>query len=256
MSTPPSSHGARERRERILAHIGRYRVTLRAALMELLGQDPGNDLDALVASGLVVREPVSGRLSLYRLTLAGALAAGVPKDRAERPGSRALSVHLALLWFCQMGAERRLRLETDELRALLGDSAPLVDQAPHVAEELEAAGEPRLYRVFLLGQRASEAYTLAAIERDIASALEAGGERAFWLRRRVYGYLVLTELESRLGRVERAVQKRGLDRNALVRVQCAPGPKTLRTALDGYRRTHAAPLRGTAPEATSRREGR
>ncbi|MBY0277378.1 hypothetical protein K2Z84_18760 [Candidatus Binatia bacterium] len=255
MSTPPSSHGARERRERILAHIGRYRVTLRAALTALLGQDPGNDLDALVASGLVVREPVSGRLSLYRLTLAGALAAGVPKDRAERPGSRALSVHLALLWFCEMGAERRLRLETEELRALLGEGAPAVDQAPHVAEE-QAAGEPRLYRVFLLGQRASEAYTLAAIERDIGAALETGDARGFWLKRRVYGYLVLTELESRLRRLERAIHKRGLDSKALVRVQCAPGPKTLRTALDAYRRTHPAPLRGTAREATPRRERR
>lgn len=229
-----------ERRERMLDHIGRYRVTLRATLEHLFGLDPANDILELRRAGLVtLNHGLPGRLGCYRLTAAGAVGR-VPRDRgaADFVG-RALLTHLSVLWFSCMGEQSRVRLEADELERLLGDEAPAIDQAPHCADQVapgeEETDEARLYRVFVLGQRSREDHTLASITRVIDAALRARGKLARWIESGVYGFAVLTEMEERCEDLRAELARRGLMTKARFLVEPAPGPATLKRALDGHR---------------------
>lgn len=226
-----------ERREQMLDHIGRYRVTLRATLEHLFNLDPGNDILELRRAGLVAQNHgLPGRLGCYRLTAAGTTGR-VPRDRgaADFVG-RALLTHLSVLWFsCMMAEQSRVRLEADELERLLGKEAPPVDQAPHCADQVGPGEDAQLYRVFVLGQRSREDHTLAAIARATDSALRERGKLATWIESGVYGFAVLTEMEERCEDVRTELRKRGLLTKARFLVESVPGPATLKRALDGYR---------------------
>ena len=106
-----------ERDEKILDHIGRYRLTLRPVLDCLFFADDssgcGNVLTRLIQQGYVqARQVLPRRRCYYQLTRMGA-AGRVPESRTRPLHGQALRTWLGILWFCFMEERRRRLLEPD-----------------------------------------------------------------------------------------------------------------------------------------------
>lgn len=217
------------RRQRILEHIGRYRLSMRPVLSKLFfeGKSCDNVLRALVEGGFVqVRSRASrlpGGWSYYQLTPAAAAELGVPANRALPLSPASLEKNLAILWFCCMTEPRRSRLDRRHLEALIG-----ADRAGDYC--VEPAATQRIYRLFPVSPKARSDYFLKAIRTDLEAAL---GEKALadYLAVRLYGYAVLVSSQTWKLRAEAALRKASLAKTAPWIVEVVPGAATLPTFL-------------------------
>ena len=121
-----------ERRDAMLRHIARYGLTLRPVLERLFyrGYEKllERDLDRMKEYGWInvvsnaVAEPTEPqtRYAYYQLAAAGARRIAVPKSRARAMGGEALGRNLTFLWYCCVSAQRRHRLNDQDLVDLFG----------------------------------------------------------------------------------------------------------------------------------------
>lgn len=208
-----------ERDERILAHIGRYRVTLRPVLDRLFfGADSsgcGNVLARMLQAGSIRSRVLTGRLCYYQLTEKGA-AGRVPEGRSREIRGQALRGDLSILWFCCMQDVRRQRLEQAETAKLF----PELRRVPHVVEP----GEPKvLFRIRVVGPRTKPGQIVREIRRHVFAAREAeDGSLAAWIEKRYYAFAVLAERPERVQAIRRAAQRAGLDKTVRIDVVEVP----------------------------------
>ena len=129
-----------ERDERILRHIGRYRVSINAVIERQFfdGGTWDHVLQRLAKRGRLqtVRDAIPGNLNYYHLPRGEARRLGFPDPPAAQ--ERVLRRHLAILWFCCMTDRARVRLHPEE-HAFLGTGYGL--KSPHVIEKEGAVME-------------------------------------------------------------------------------------------------------------------
>lgn len=226
----------KDRDERVLNHIGRYRIAFRQTLSCLFfdGRSPGNVLQRLLSNGrIVARASLPERVSYYQLSLSEVRRRGLPEVRSRPFPPQAFHSHLAALWFCCMnaGSPERRRLESAELARLFDGKPP---KGPHC---LEGGQSPRVYRIHALGPDASARGVVRALRQRIERFREHT-RLGPWLRNRQYVFALLADSPPRADRLWEALNDhRVLDR-AEVAVGHAPNIRTIAAALRGL----AAPV--------------
>lgn len=214
----------REREEKLLHHIGLYRLSLRRIIERQFfdGGNSGNVIQRLLEDGRIQARDKGfrGRLSYYQLTLPEARRRGLPEERAASFGPQALHTHLAILWFCCASEVRRRRLEDLELEKLF-DKAP-----PGVAHSAEAGRDPCVFRIHTVGPKTKIADLIKRLRGAVAAA-PATPTVADWTQKRKYGFAVLAESDARCEAIRRSLQKSGLLSLARIHVERVPGPLTI-----------------------------
>lgn len=223
-----------ERDERILSHIGRYRIAFRTTLEQIFfeGRSSGNVVQRLLRQGRIVARPGLGpRLRYYQLSAAESARQGVPLIRAKPLGGQALQTHIGVLWYCYFTTPgvRRGRLEPSDLTPLFRDERP---KGAHCVEP----GKPsRVFRVIVTGDRSTDEVLLKRLKQRIARCrrhpvlgpMMAGSE---------YCFVILAENGPRRERLRKAITRRGLDRHARILVDYAPGVRSVHAELRGLQR--------------------
>lgn len=204
-----------ERDDQILAHIGRYRLTVRPVLDRLFfaadSSGCGNVLVRLMRAGFVRSRPLAGRQCYYQLTEKGA-AGRVPDGRSREIRGQALRADLSILWFCCMQTTRRQRLEQEETARLFSE----LRRVPHA---IEPGATNRLFRLRVVGPRTRPGQIVREIRRHVFAAGQAeDGRLAAWIQSRFYAFAVLAERAERIKAIRQAAQRAGLDGIARVDV--------------------------------------
>lgn len=224
------------RDEKILDHIGRYRITLRpvldAAFFEAESSGSGNVLQRLLDANLVTaRDGLPGRRKYYQLTARGA-AGRVTAERTKPMRAQALRSALAVLWLCHMTRRSMHRMEKWELREIL-------EQDPPPGTHCTLRGQPaRLYRVQVPGARTRPAAIINALKDNLDDAKRHPIIR-FWLEDQRYGFAILCETE-RAAELRSAVTRHKLSRYASILIEPVPSPQTLARAIHEHRASQAA----------------
>lgn len=221
-----------ERDERILEHVGLYRLSFRALLERLFfgGRDAAcaNVIDRLRHEGRIRAVSLkAGALKYYQLTPAEAGRRGIPQ-RALPLGSRALPEAIAVLWFAKVLGIERHRLEQEELEELFPTGSP---RGPHV---LERADPPRVYRVYVPGPRTKMATVIAAVE-ELSRRARMTASLSSWVENRLYAVAVLLPTEERQSRFRRALEKTRAGQGAYIVSARTPDPHSIARALHGLR---------------------
>ena len=220
-----------ERDQKILDHIGRYRVTLRPVLDELFFSDDssgcGNVLKRLIDAGLVTaREGLPSKRRYYQLTAKGA-EGRVPLGRTKPMRAQALRSAIAILWFCTMNQQRRTRMETWELRDILGEDMPAGKHC------VQPGSPPVVYRVQVPSGRTKSAGVVSGLRDHISDSLRHRVIKRMAKDKR-YGFAVLAEAE-RVPELRAAVAKHSLGRYAPLLIESVPSPQTITRALNDHR---------------------
>lgn len=227
-----------ERDDRILTHIGLYQISLRSVIEEVFfdGGNCGNVLQRLLESKRIqARDGLPGRLSYYQLTRTEAPRYGFPESRARALQNQALHTSLAVLWFCNMAASKRHRLEQSEVERIFPEKAPV---AIHCIER--NSDSHRLFRVKVTDP-ATEDTTLIRSLRKVVSETAAMPGLRLWLETGRYSFAVLTETPTRVQRIQQIIATdEFLSSSAQFLVETAPGARTLNQVLhDRQQRTHS-----------------
>ncbi|GMV26709.1 MAG: hypothetical protein AMXMBFR58_27400 [Phycisphaerae bacterium] len=209
-------HKNAERDERILAHIGLYRVSFRSVISSLFfgGRTPGNVLHRLIAEGRIQsRAGLPNRVRYYQLTPTEAERRGLPVGRSRPPKPQALQTHLAVLWHCcvRTGGPQRRRLDTGDLTTLFGAAFP-----PGVYV-IEAGKQPRVYRVQVVGPGVRVGRSAKVLRRRIDS-LRRHSLIGPWIRNRQFGFLILTDSEAKCARAREVIERHALRSPAAVQL--------------------------------------
>ena len=223
------------RDERILEHIGRFRVSIRPIIERQFfnGASSENVLSALARDGRIHAGPrqLDGNFSWYQLTRTEAIR----RNRSENIGNPldgyGLHKALAVLWFC-CGYERdsegkqipheRYLLDREQLAKAFNGVAP-DDQDPYCVD----AGDGTIYRVHVHDTAAKDS-TIFRKLREVSSAAFKNAALLNPIRDGHFGYAVLVEFEERRVHLEKEIPKLELPGNPLVRVFRAPGSTTLK----------------------------
>lgn len=215
------------RDDRILQHIGLYRVTLRPILAHAFfeGRNPGNVIQRLVAEGRIQqRGGLPGRLSYYQLTIAEARARGLPEARARPPRGQAFAAHLGALWHCLISQTSRRRLENHELHQLFRVRVP---GGPHC---IEVGTNPKIVRLQNIAPQASLPTAVRMLRRRI-ERLRESTVLGPWVRNRQYCIAMLADDPGRVERLRRTLHEQGLTGRAEVEVWHAPSAAGLPSAF-------------------------
>lgn len=176
----------KERRMKVLEHIGRYRLTLREVVSQLFldGQDPTNILRKLVEEGVITANNrksgghLAGGQSYYQLTREGARQTGLPVSRSKSLENR-IPQYLSFLSFCCRTKKRRELMEPNQVTELF----PQIEDVRNEFYAVEKGKRgPQFYRLFYVGtggvnyqlKRLSEALKKAAQIRELEILLSAG----------------------------------------------------------------------------------
>lgn len=236
-----------DRDKLILAHLGLYRISLRPVMARMFfdGNDTalGNVLRRLSKSdensektknkkkkeGLIcARTGLSGNMSYYQLTRAGATAIGVPIDRSENFGDLALDQHLAILWFCCMTDKPRFRIEDADVQNALKVDIP---GSYCVGQEGEGL---RMFRVYAPTESTQKDSLLRTIKSCIEK-LESNDETAAWLKARTLGLGILVRSAGQRKSVIEIMRspRRGstLLNRTIYRVEIVPSFSTLQSTI-------------------------
>lgn len=224
----------------IVKHVGLYRLTFPIVVERLFckarGGIGGTVLSELARAGFlrhhkkVADGAFPGSIAYYTLTPRGARIAGVSDDRGAVMGAPAVRSHLAVLWFCCLGEQRRHRLEPSELRAAFGDDAPYPNVAFCIGEEDEG---PKIYRVY--ESTTNVALSIKRLRAAIAKLWESPQLRP-WLMSGDLGFAVLAETRAKCGHLTSALKaaskdKPGISDECHVIVRFAPSPLNMKSAL-------------------------
>ena len=188
-----------ERDEKILKHIGKHGLSIRAVIEKLFfdGATCDNVINRLIKEKRIVSEAsIPGGLCYYRLSLSEARSRSVPDHRAHPKRGAALRQALQVLWFCCMSEKNRNRLERKKVAETFGDGPG--SGKPHCAE----AGEEHsiVYRIYAPGPNSRDEYVLKSISGDYEKALERPEIRT-WLHDKAFGFAVLVETVERKERL-------------------------------------------------------
>lgn len=174
------------RDQKILDHIGRYRMTLRPVLDRLFFADEssgcGNVLKRLIDAGLVTaRDGLPSKRRYYQLTAKGA-EGRVPLGRTKPMRAQSLRSAIAILWFCTMGDSPRTRIESWELRDILADEMP-------AGKHCMQPGNPlQLFRVQVPSGRTKVAGVISGLRDHMKESFahpvvrRMAKDRRLWLR--------------------------------------------------------------------------
>lgn len=220
------------RDERILEHLGLYRLSFRALLERLFFDGRAaacaNVIDRLRHEGRIRAVPTkAGALKYYQLTAAEAGRRGIPQ-RALPLGSRALPEAIAVLWFAKVLGVERHRLEQGELGELFPTGAP---HGPHV---LERGDPPRIFRVYVPGPRTKMATVIAAVD-EITRHARMTDALSSWVANRLYALAVLLPTLERESKFRRALEKTRAGEGAYIVSARTPDPHSIARALHGLR---------------------
>lgn len=221
-----------DRDDRILAHVGLYRVTFRRILARIFfdGREKAcqNVVDRLLQEGSLCDVQLGGSaLKYYQLSPGEAAKRGI-RHRARSLGGRALSEAIGVLWFCTILAQR-YRLERKELCSVLGPAAP---QGTHCAEP----GNPaRIYRIYLPGPWTKPAAIAASLDEIIASAKQTP-VLSGWITNRLYGIAVLVPTEARANLIQQAIASKRIGEGTRIILEQTPDAKALPGALYALKR--------------------
>lgn len=161
--------------DRVLDHIGRYRISLRKVLSHryLNGSDTGNLIKKLIDERwIVARDRASGKslpggLTYYQLTAKGAQKISCSVSRTKPMGAK-LPRYLAMLWFCCMDSKRRELMSPDLLKRCIQN--PPNPDSGHYAVQKTSKGS-MFYRLFYLG-KSKDAYALKKVTETFSQAVE------------------------------------------------------------------------------------
>lgn len=221
-----------ERDEKILRHIGLYRLSLRAVISRHFFDDgnPGNVLQRLKDGDRIrYRQGLSGRLSYYQLTPQEATVRFQSTKRAQPLKGQSLNANLAILWFCCMADKKRERLEKAHLVKLFQDEAP---SGPHC---LEGGDSYCVLRLFPASAKTNNANLIARVQHYLQRASQQPPLDK-WVTNRQYGFAILVETRERVESLQNALSKLGFDKKARFAVEQVPGPQTIRRALNDIRK--------------------
>ncbi len=218
-----------DRDERILRHIGLYRVSLRGVIEELFfdGESSDHVLQRLQETGRIrAIKGLPDNLSYYQLTRPEARSRGIPKHRADSRGER-LAEDLAVLWFSCMGPRPRPRLERKPLDKVFGRGPGM--GKPHCREKLSET-EQVIYRVRLAGPDTDDGRLLRDLEWWFRAGLAHPKQSPYFLEN-LLGFAVLVEHPDRVAKLKEQIQKRDSLTPALLHVEEVPGISRLAAAL-------------------------
>lgn len=226
-----------DRDDRILKHIGLYRVSLRGVVEELFfdGESCDHVLQRLQEAGRI--QAVKGlpdNLSYYQLTLSETRSRGIPKHRADPRGER-LSEDLAVLWFGCMGPRPRPRLERKPLDSVFGRGPGM--GKPHCRDKVSADHQV-IYRLRAAGPETDDGRLLRDLDWWIRAAL-SHPKLAPYVLEKLYGFTILVEDPDRAARLAQLLKKRE-PLGALVLIEEVPGPQRLAPALRKLKTRKAA----------------
>jgi hypothetical protein len=227
---------AKNRRDSILKHIGRYVVTVRPVLDKLFfdGTPDGckNDLAELKTLHLIHTKPGvvpdghGKKLAYYWLSKPGTQLADVISSKSSPPTPAALDRNLALLWFCCMDKQRRYRLEREDLVDLFGEEAVTATDGKgsrvggfHCLERHDDSNHC-VYQVYRT--TAPRDQCMREIKQRLRNALASRITRR-WVTAQQYGFAILTETPSKTLELEDAIKQQKFGDYRFV-VTCAPGP--------------------------------
>lgn len=218
-----------DRDERILKHIGLYRVSLRGVIEELFfaGESCDHVIERLLADGRikVIKHGLPDNLSYYQLVERELRARGMPKHRADPRGDR-LEEDLAVLWFSCMGPKPRPRIERNPLKQVFGRGPGM--GSPHCREKV-SADQQVVYRIRLAGPETDDGRLL----RDIEFGIESGLTHpllAPYILEKLYGFTILVDNPDRVERLSRLLKERK-QLGALIQIEEVPGKLRLAAAL-------------------------
>jgi hypothetical protein len=216
------------RDEKILTHVGLYRLSFRAVLSDMYfdGRTPANVLGRLMQQGRIrARSGLPERLSYYQLTPAEARRRGLPEARARPLGGQALQTHIGVLWFCWRSPDAyRRRLDRQELRKHLDLEC---DNAPHC---IQGGEEPVVWRIHVTGQRSND----ATLVKHLVARLDGCPENSTigsWIAAGRYAIAILAESEGRRLRLKEMIRRHGLKTRTRTTVEYAPSPQSLALAF-------------------------
>ncbi len=220
-----------ERDERILNHIGRYRMTLRPVLdhvfFERESSGCGNVINNLIRKGLVrSRSGLPNRRNYYQLTRAGA-EGRVPLDRTRDQRGQTLRTNLGVLWYCCMLNRPRRRLEKHEL-AKVFEPPPT---GPHCIERGEVN---RIYRCRVVGTKTRVDALMKAIRIRIDAANDHPKLKN-WIESENYAFVLLVE-QLRVQQLEQALHQSRLRELARIVVARVPSPQDLSTVTASWQK--------------------
>lgn len=215
------------RDQKILDHIGRYRMTLRPVLDRLFFADEssgcGNVLKRLIDAGLVTaRDGLPSKRRYYQLTAKGA-EGRVPLGRTKPMRAQSLRSAIAILWFCTMADSPRKRIESWELRDILADEMPAGKHC------MQPGNPPLLFRVQVPSGRTKVAGVISGLRDHMKESFAHPVVRRMAKDRR-YGFAILAEAE-RVPEIRSAVAKHNLGRYAPILIESVPSPQTITRAL-------------------------
>jgi hypothetical protein len=227
-----------ERDERILNHIGLYRLSLRAVLSKVFfgGKEAAcKDVLKRLRDDKLIKsvKGLPDKLKYYQLTRRAALLRGVPENRAVKFGPQAFPEALAVLWFCCMGKRERRRLESDRIEQLLGHSF----KNPFAIEKDAQTGESRIYWLYVPPVESNAAYVANRISEHfkLISKLGPSGGSAFgpadMLRARRYVAAVLVERDEQGRKIQDYVYRRKIRDVGPVYFEIVPSPVTLKDRI-------------------------
>lgn len=226
-----------DRDQKILSHIGLYRLSIRAAIEHLFFEGKTSDrvLSRLMKEAKLQRaeNAFPGGISYYQLKLSEVRhgAVNVPENRARAQGARAVRQALSILWFCCMADKKRQKLDTAKITKLYGRDII----RPHCAE-VSPQGN-MVYSIYAPGPNSRDDYLPKRLQHDI-EAISAFPQLAELLKLRKMGFAILTETPQRQERLNKVLARQPVDVPVLIEV--VPGPSTLQAAIKTFQKKHPA----------------
>jgi hypothetical protein len=224
----------------IVRLVARSRAVPHAVLSKLFfdGNDPGRVLGVLAKEQEMPRRSalvkvhsraLKGNVSYTTITSAGLAAAGVvgKKRSAESLGPAALDKVIAICVFCCLGAERRHRLDRNNLTESFGSGAP-PDNVFHVASR--ELGWPAIFRAVFA--TSVDQRQLERIKRHVEEAKRNDAIRS-WLDAGDYGFAILVPQAAKVQAMLDLIAKSSLAKNYVVIVDVGPTAETLHHVVKG-----------------------
>lgn len=222
-----------ERDERILRHVGLYRLSIRAVIERLFfdGKSCDDVINRLVAKEkLLTVSRLPNRVSFYKLSLTAARARGFTDNRAETRGVQTRSIRraLAVLWYCCMGENIRHRIERKDLTQLFARAPGL--GIPHCWENQHGVGRI-VRRIYTPGPNTPTDEILRTLHHDGEAALADLKLAPLVLARR-YSFVVLVKAQERKELIEEQLEASPA---TAVAVEVVPDPHCLADAIRQYK---------------------
>jgi hypothetical protein len=217
-----------ERDERILKHIGRYGLSIRAVLEKLFFDGATGDhvINRLLKEKKISGSPsIPGGLCCYQLSLSEARARGVPEHRARPKKGAALRQALQVLLFCCMSEKDRRLLDRKKVGESFGNGNG--SGKPHCAEV--EGDQSMVYRIYAPGPNSRDDYLLKCLKSDTEKGMERPELRS-WIEARSFAFAVLVETPERKERLKRLISRTG-PYEVRIRVEVVPGLSGLAAAL-------------------------